>query len=160
MCAPLTTRPSTPRKSKASRQLPASKLRRVDARICSMCGTVPQPRRHANGITCTCHPEPDSRGDDRWFASSRQRVNALQCSRMNSRMVLALLSQTNIATFAGRVVFVTVAGVIAAIATNVSYWNWYGFPKRYTAAYMLIQLVGFVLVGIVGGLMLKRRTQP
>jgi hypothetical protein len=72
-------------------------------------------------------------------------------------LVLFLLAQTNIASFAGRVFFVTVAGVLAAIATNVSYWNWYGFPKRYTAAYMCIQVVGFFLVGIVGGLMLKRR---
>jgi hypothetical protein len=30
----------------------------------------------------------------------------------------------------------------AAIATNISYWNWYGFPKVYTASYMFIQLVG------------------
>ena len=46
-------------------------------------------------------------------------------------------------SFAGRVGFVTMAGVLAAIATNVSYWNWYGFPTNYTAAYMLIQVVGF-----------------
>jgi glycerol uptake facilitator-like aquaporin len=45
--------------------------------------------------------------------------------------------------------------VIAAIATNVSYWNWYGFPTNYTAAYIFIQVVGFFCVGLVAALMMK-----
>ena len=59
-----------------------------------------------------------------------------------------------IASFAGRVGFVFVAGILAAIATNVSYWNWYGFPRVYTASYMLTQIVGFFLVGIVAAFVL------
>ena len=62
-------------------------------------------------------------------------------------LVVFLLAQTRIASFAGRVGFVFVAGILAAIATNVSYWNWYGFPRVYTASYMLIQIVGFFLCG-------------
>jgi len=49
-------------------------------------------------------------------------------------LVVFLLAQTRIASFAGRVGFVFVAGILAAIATNVSYWNWYGFPGAYTAS--------------------------
>jgi len=45
---------------------------------------------------------------------------------------------------------------LTAIATNVSYWNWYGFPGVYTASYMLTQVIGFLLVGIVAGLMLRK----
>jgi hypothetical protein len=74
-----------------------------------------------------------------------------------------LLAQTRIASFAGRVGFVLVAGILAAIATNVSYWNWYGFPRVYTASYMLTQIVGFFLVGIVAAFMLRKtsvRTAP
>lgn len=71
-------------------------------------------------------------------------------------LVVCLLAQTSLTTFAGRVSFVTVAGILAAITTNVSYWNWYGFPKRYTAGYMFIEIVGFFCVGIVAALMLKR----
>ena len=61
-----------------------------------------------------------------------------------------LLSQTRLTNFGARVGFVvTVAGVLAAIATNISYWNWYGFPTVYTSAYMFIQVVGFLCVGLV-----------
>src|SRR5437868_8478907 len=43
-----------------------------------------------------------------------------------------LLAQTRLVTFGSRVGFVLVVGIVAAIATNVSYWNWYGFPTVYT----------------------------
>ena len=71
-------------------------------------------------------------------------------------LVLFLLAQTRIASFAGRVGFVLAAGILAAIATNVSYWNWYGFPGVYTAGYMFIQIVGFFLVGIVAAFVLRK----
>ena len=73
-------------------------------------------------------------------------------------LVVFLLAQTRIGSFAGRVGFVLVAGILAAISTNVSYWNWYGFPCVYTVSYMLIQIVGFLLVGIVAALVLPKRT--
>ena len=72
-------------------------------------------------------------------------------------LVVFLLAQTRVVSFAGRVGFVLVAGILAAITTNVSYWNWYGFPCVYTASYMLIQIVGFFLVGIVAALLLPKR---
>jgi hypothetical protein len=68
----------------------------------------------------------------------------------------SILAQTHIASFAGRVGFVFVAGILAAIATNVSYWNWYGFPSVYIGSYMLIQVVGFSVVGIVAALVLRK----
>jgi hypothetical protein len=73
-------------------------------------------------------------------------------------LVIWLLAQTRIGSFAGRVDFVLIAGVLAAITTNVSYWNWYGFPGLYTASYILIQIVGFVLVGVAAGLVLRKRS--
>jgi hypothetical protein len=48
-----------------------------------------------------------------------------------------------------------VAGILAAIATNVPYANWYGFPKDYTLGQMITMVVGFLLVGILAGLILK-----
>jgi hypothetical protein len=69
-----------------------------------------------------------------------------------------LLAQTRIVTFGGRLGFVTTAGILAAIATNVSYWNWWGFPTVYTASYMFIQIVGFFLVGLVAAIMFRRVT--
>ena len=73
-------------------------------------------------------------------------------------LVVFLLAQTRIASFAGRVGFVLAAGILAAIATNVSYWNWYGFPCVYTTGYMFIQIVGFLCVGVVAALVLRRRS--
>ena len=72
-------------------------------------------------------------------------------------LAVFLLAQTRIASFGGRVGFVFVAGILAAIATNVSYWNWYGFPSVYTAAYMFIQIVGFLCIGLVASPILGKR---
>ena len=72
-------------------------------------------------------------------------------------LVVFLLAQTRIASFAGRVGFVLAAGILAAIATNVSYWNWYGFPCVYTAGYMFIQIIGFLCVGVVAALVVRKR---
>jgi hypothetical protein len=73
-------------------------------------------------------------------------------------LVIWLLAQTRIGSFASRVGFVLIAGILASITTNVSYWNWYGFPGVYTASYMAIELIGFVLVGVVAALMLRNRS--
>jgi uncharacterized membrane protein YkgB len=75
---------------------------------------------------------------------------------LESILVVFLLVQTSIGSFSGRVAFVLVAGILASVATNISYWNWYGFPQVYTASYMLIQIIGFFLVGIVAALVLRK----
>ncbi len=72
-------------------------------------------------------------------------------------LVLFLLSKTRLTSYGARVGFVVLAGVLVAIGTNISYWNWYGFPAVYTASYMLIQIVGFLCLGLVSGLVLKPR---
>ena len=72
-------------------------------------------------------------------------------------LLVFVLAQTRIVSFAGRVALALVIGVLAAVATNVSYWNWYGFPSVYTASYMCIQIVGFLLVGVVAALFLPKR---
>jgi len=73
-------------------------------------------------------------------------------------LVVFLLTQTRIESFAGRVGFVFLAGILAAIATNIPYWNWYGFPSRYTAAYMSIEIIGFLCVGLIAALVLRNRS--
>ena len=67
-----------------------------------------------------------------------------------------LLAQTGLITFSSRVGFIVVVGIIAAIATNISYWNWYGFPAVYTTSYMFIQIVGFLCVGLVAAFLLRK----
>jgi hypothetical protein len=72
-------------------------------------------------------------------------------------LVIFLLSQTRIESFGGRVGFVLVAGILAAITTNIPYWNWYGFPSNYTAAYMFIEILGFFCAGVVAAWLLPKQ---
>ena len=72
-------------------------------------------------------------------------------------LVVFLLSSTRLLTAGSRILFVTIAGVVAAMVTNVPYWNFWGFPKRYTLALMFIQIVGFFLVGVVSAFVLRNR---
>ena len=55
-----------------------------------------------------------------------------------------------------RVLVVTLIGVSAGIATNVSYWNWYGFPMDYTEVQVLIEIVS----GFVAGLAIAAIVRP
>ena len=71
-------------------------------------------------------------------------------------LAVFLLAQARIVSFAGRVGFVFVIGLLAGIATNVSYWNWSGFPGVYVASYMLITVIGFLCVGSVVALVLPK----
>ena len=71
-------------------------------------------------------------------------------------LMVALLAQTRIGTFGGRVAFVTVAGLLAAITTNVSYWNWWGFPAAYIVPYIFIRIVGFLVLGLVAAFIFRK----
>jgi len=72
-------------------------------------------------------------------------------------LAIWLLAQTGITSIGGRIGFVAAAGILASLPTNVSYWNWYGFPASYTASYMAIQIVGFAVAGAVAALVLRRK---
>jgi hypothetical protein len=66
-----------------------------------------------------------------------------------------LLSKTRLERYSARVAFTGVCGLLAAIATNVSYWNWYGFPSSYTLAYMTTQVVGMAAAGLVAAKLIR-----
>ena len=66
-----------------------------------------------------------------------------------------LLAWAAVGTYARRVAFVVTIGWVAVLATNIPYWNWYGFPTTYTVAYMFTQLVGFLVLGLIAGKVLK-----
>ena len=70
------------------------------------------------------------------FAFGKALVIEFSTEVLQAILVIWLLAQTRIGSFAGRVGFVLIAGILAAITTNVSYWNWYGFPGVYTASYI------------------------
>jgi hypothetical protein len=78
---------------------------------------------------------------------------------LEALLVAFLLAQTRIPSFASRVGFVTLAGVMAAITTNIPYWNWYGFPANYTAAYMTMEIVGYLVAGLVIAAVVKTQAR-
>ena len=61
------------------------------------------------------------------------------------------------ATFLMRWGAVVMIGISTAIATNISYWNWYHFPLDYTLAQVTIEIVSAVFAGVVIAWWLGRR---
>jgi hypothetical protein len=61
------------------------------------------------------------------------------------------------AGFAQRLGMAAIVGVIAAMATNFSYMNWYGFSLDYTLANAFTELMKFVVAGVVIALALGWR---
>ena len=66
-----------------------------------------------------------------------------------------LLARAALGTYSKRVAFVVTVGIVAMLATNAPYWNWYGFPTEYTIATMVTGLIGFLIVGLIAGKVLK-----
>jgi hypothetical protein len=66
-----------------------------------------------------------------------------------------LLGQTSLTSFTLRWRFITIAGILAGISTNISYWNWYGFPGSYTLASICTLAMGFVFAGLVAAAIVK-----
>ena len=69
-----------------------------------------------------------------------------------------LLAQTVLAAYVARVGFVALTGVAAGLTTNVSYWNWYGFPGDYTVVYAAIEMVGYLAAGLAIAAVVRRKS--
>ena len=63
---------------------------------------------------------------------------------------------TGLNTYTGRVAFITLLGLIPALATLVPQWNWYGFPTTYMLAQTLATLISF----LCGGLVVAKLVRP
>lgn len=87
--------------------------------------------------------------------TTRQLLTEFGTNIVQVLLAVFLLGQTSLTSFAARWRFVTVAGVLAAISTNVSYWTFLGFPGNYTVAYMCIIAMGFVCAGLVAAAIVK-----
>ena len=62
--------------------------------------------------------------------------------------ILAAVVLSFAAGFSRRVGMAAMIGVIAGMATNFSYWNWYGFSLDYTLANAFVELMKFVFAGL------------
>ncbi len=70
-------------------------------------------------------------------------------------LVAWLLVRARLVKFGCRVVFVVVAGVIAAITTTIPHWNWYGFDSTFTMANVFMDIAGFFFAGLAIAALLK-----
>ena len=57
--------------------------------------------------------------------------------------------------YVAHVAFVTVAGILVSITTNLEYWNWYAFPSAYIRGYLLAQIIGYFVVGLIAAAFVK-----
>jgi hypothetical protein len=72
-------------------------------------------------------------------------------------LLLAAAAAVVAGGFGARLGLAVLVGVIAAITTNLSYWNWYGFTLDYTLATGFTELIKYVVAGLVIALVLGRR---
>lgn len=89
------------------------------------------------------------------FSFGKALVIELGTNILQVLLAVVLLSQTSLVSFGARWRFITIAGVLAALSTNISYWNWYGFPGSYTLAYVCTVALGFVFAGLVAAAIVK-----
>jgi hypothetical protein len=78
-------------------------------------------------------------------------------TELTEALILAfLIANSRSTTLGGRIVVGLVVGIAAGITTNISYWNWDGFPASYTLAFMTIEVVAYLVAAIVAGLVLGK----
>ncbi|MGB8128362.1 MAG: hypothetical protein WCG81_01060 [Candidatus Angelobacter sp.] len=89
------------------------------------------------------------------FSFGKALIVELGTNILQVLLAVMLLSQANLVSFAARWRFITLAGILAAISTNISYWNWYSFPGSYTVAYVCTVAMGFVFAGLIAAAIVK-----
>ena len=60
--------------------------------------------------------------------------------------------------YAYRVGFVVGMGIFTALIGHFSYWNWMNFPTDYTIAFVIDNVVGWTLAGLVIAAIIKPTT--
>ena len=63
--------------------------------------------------------------------------------------ILLSMAAGALGSFAGRLLFVTLLGLFASLAIDLSYWIWYGFPGSFTAAALVDQVLSWFFAGLV-----------
>lgn len=88
--------------------------------------------------------------------SPSQLVVELVTNIIGAWIAAFLLSMATITSFGRHVLFVTLLGVFASVAIDLSYWNWYRFPGDYTLAQLADQTICWFFGGLVLAAFIKR----
>lgn len=81
--------------------------------------------------------------------TSKMLVTEAVTNIVQALIVAFLLGQVTLRRYSSRLGFAVVIGLVASITTNVSLWNWYGFPTSWILSQMVFLIIGYFLVGIV-----------
>ncbi len=85
-----------------------------------------------------------------------QLINEFILNVIQALIAAYLLSlATGLTKYTSRVGLVLVLGVLSGIATNVEYWNWYGFPANYTVGMIADEIIGFLVAGLIVAALVK-----
>ncbi|HKT86976.1 MAG TPA: hypothetical protein VJQ59_00975 [Candidatus Sulfotelmatobacter sp.] len=87
--------------------------------------------------------------------SAGQLLTEFGTNVVQALLAAILLAFAGLRAYGARVGFVGLAGVMAGITTNISYWTWYGFPGSYTAGYAFTEIMGYVCIGLVAAAIVK-----
>ena len=79
-------------------------------------------------------------------------------SSVIAAMIAAIVAAGVRGGYGGRVATVTLMGVFAWTAIDISYWNWYRFPDGFALMGLVDQGVGWLLAGLVIGAIARPRT--
>ncbi len=78
-----------------------------------------------------------------------------------SNLAVGLLAGIVVASLGGsfvtRTLMVGLMGLMSSLDVLVSEWNWYKFPTDYTLAQMVIQVVGFLVMGAAAAAIIKKQ---
>lgn len=78
-----------------------------------------------------------------------------------SNLAIGLLAGIILANLSGsfvtRTLLVGLMGLMSSLDLLVSEWNWYKFPTDYTLAQIIIQVVGFLLMGAAAAAIIKKQ---
>jgi hypothetical protein len=87
--------------------------------------------------------------------SSKMLVTECLTNVIQALLVAFLLAQIRVRRFASRLGFAFTIGLVASITTNISLWNWYGFPTNWMLNQISFLILGYFLVGIVVAAIVK-----
>jgi len=90
--------------------------------------------------------------------SAKMLVKECLTNIVQALLVAFVLAQFTVRRFASRLGLAIVIGLVAAITTNVSLWNWYGFPSSWIVSNMVFLVIGYFLVGLVVAAIVKTGT--
>ncbi len=70
-----------------------------------------------------------------------------------------LLLQTSGLSYARRVVFLTIIGLIVFVGANFDEWNWWGFSNAYTAMQLGVLVIGWLMAGLVMSIFVRGKSR-